>query len=235
MKTEHLDLITLYRRYVVWEAVSLLRHDVRNKLATVRNAAFYVRKRVEKEAAALLEKDKRVALFLEMIGKELEGADQLISDRIPSIGNDPEAALIDVAPAVDDALAALPIAPGVTVRRADKGVAVLADRGELAVALFCLLENALESVTAAGGCVAIGAIARGDRIAIEIADDGPGLAFEPTRALEQFVSSKPGRLGLGLPIARRIATRAHGTLELARAGERGARATLELRGAETVS
>jgi signal transduction histidine kinase len=223
--TERPDVRTLYRRFVVWEAAAVLRHDVRNKLASIRNASFYLRRRVESEATALVEKDKRVPVFFELIGKELDAADALISERIPQIGGEPPRATVAVEDALDDALQAIPIPSGVNVRRPDSAN-VVADPSELAIGIFCLVENAVDALTPTGGTIAISTRRDDANVVIEISDDGPGLPFEARRAMEQFVTTKPDRLGLGLAIAKRVVARMRGTLELVPGSERGTRAVI---------
>jgi light-regulated signal transduction histidine kinase (bacteriophytochrome) len=90
---------------------------------------------------------------------------------------------------------------------------------ELEVALGCLVENSLESLALAGneGELALQVEMRGDRWGIEVRDDGIGVdpaAFE--HLFDPFFSTHPGRAGLGLKIARRIAHRWGGELLLAR-------------------
>jgi C4-dicarboxylate-specific signal transduction histidine kinase len=104
---------------------------------------------------------------------------------------------------------------------------VLADGLELELALSCLIENALDagskSISLQCGVHADG------RAAIAIVDDGSGfVGGSNKRALDPFFTTKPGRLGLGLNIAKRIAFRAKGEFELAARtdAERGVRATL---------
>ncbi|MEO8905037.1 MAG: ATP-binding protein [Polyangiaceae bacterium] len=46
---------------------------------------------------------------------------------------------------------------------------------------------------------------------ITVSDDGPGI-LDAARCLERFATTKPGHLGLGLCIARRIASRLGGDL-----------------------
>ena len=71
--------------------------------------------------------------------------------------------------------------------------------------------------------------ARDDRTVIEVVDDGPGLSGEAAQhALDAFFTTRPGRLGLGLNIAKRTAARSRGTLELGAAEGRGTRAAIVL-------
>ena len=52
------------------------------------------------------------------------------------------------------------------------------------------------------------------QIAIHVKDNGPGLSPEILSQLFQpFVTTKPGNLGMGLPIARRLAEQHGGKLE----------------------
>jgi signal transduction histidine kinase len=74
-----------------------------------------------------------------------------------------------------------------------------------------LLERAFENLVrnardAAGpqGEVSLAAVVEGDRVVVTIADDGPGLSPERRRELRPFFTTKPGGLGLGLPIAYKI-------------------------------
>jgi signal transduction histidine kinase len=204
MSSARPDLPTLHRRFVVWEATAILRHDLRNKLASVRNASFYLRRRVEREAAELIQKDPRVATFFDLSSKELDAAEAILGERLPKL---PELAIADVE--VDRAIAdALDHCAPVTSTAS--GLVAHADRAELAVAVLCLVENAVE---AGARAIEVTAASVGDTVVIAVRDDGPGLDDETARrAPEPFFTTRPGHLGLGLPIVKRIASRAGGEL-----------------------
>jgi nitrogen-specific signal transduction histidine kinase len=61
------------------DAVQALRHDLRNHLSTIRNAAFYLERRMRKTET--WESDKRVPQFFELIESELEAAAACITER----------------------------------------------------------------------------------------------------------------------------------------------------------
>jgi signal transduction histidine kinase len=67
-----------------------------------------------------------------------------------------------------------------------------------------------------GGRLTVAARSAGDmRVLLRIADSGPGMtAAELKEAFVPFHSGKPGGLGLGLPLARQIAQRLGGSLDL---------------------
>jgi signal transduction histidine kinase len=81
------------------------------------------------------------------------------------------------------------------------------------------------------GTVAIIAERRGDRVAVTIADEGPGIAeADHERIFERYerVGDAPGGIGLGLAISRRLARSMGGDIELQSAPGEGARFTLAL-------
>jgi signal transduction histidine kinase len=104
-----------------------------------------------------------------------------------------------------------------------------------------LLDNATKYV-GEGGTVTVAAAASDRRVAIRVADDGPGIPDEMREAVfERFVcvdrarTRASGGSGLGLPIARWIAEAHGGALTLAPNGERGCVCTATLPAAEPVS
>jgi signal transduction histidine kinase len=79
-----------------------------------------------------------------------------------------------------------------------------------------LVDNALDAV-GTGGRVAVTARRAGDRVVVEVADDGPGIPPEiRERIFEPFFSTKDvGKgTGLGLDIVRRTLERHDGEIEV---------------------
>jgi signal transduction histidine kinase len=199
------DLTTLHRRFVVWEATAILRHDLRNKLASVRNASFYLRRKVERQAADLLASDPRVATFFDLSSQELDAAEAILGERLPKLP-DVVAAGFDVDRAIAGALAHVR-APVKTIA---SGLVARGDHAELAVAVLCLVENAVD---AGAGAIEVTVGAEDDSVVISVRDDGPALDPDVARrAPEPFFTTRDGHLGLGLPIVKRIAGRADGEL-----------------------
>lgn len=118
-------------------------------------------------------------------------------------------------------------------------LAVLADPTQLETALVEILQNAIDAVTEhGGGCVEVSveatrAFAAGARaeewLAIEVTDDGPGLddsAFE--RAFDPFFTTRHGRRGLGLPVARSLLRQMGATVDLQCPPSKGTVVTVNL-------
>lgn len=224
------EIFLVHRRFVVWEATSVIRHDLRGKLSSVRNAAFYLQRRVAAGAAELVERDNRIAKFFELIPQEIMAAEAILSERLPGFDRDPEVEPFDLREVVISCVASCVDRTGCTVSIMPSARVVVGCRSELAVAIYCLLENALDAVAEiGGGQVTVSCHDRDDRTVIEVIDDGPGMSREAAqRGLEPFFTTKPGRLGLGLNIAKRTAARSRGTLELGTTQASGTRTAIVL-------
>jgi hypothetical protein len=153
-------MVPLLRLFAAEETGSYLRHGLRNKLAAIRNAAFYLRKKVTSP-------EPRVAQMIELIDTELSSAEAMMRTKLP--------------PADPKARCEL----GTLCQGAD--AIVRGDRAELELALWCLREKS------PGRHPTVTKMSDG-RVTIEV----------PAGADE-----------LGVAIAKRIAARHGGSLELA--------------------
>src|SRR5262249_33592425 len=77
-------LMALHRRYIVEETASALRHDLRNKFASIANARFFLRRRFETGASAPWHEDARVAKFFDLIGREVLAAAAPLTPKLPA-------------------------------------------------------------------------------------------------------------------------------------------------------
>jgi signal transduction histidine kinase len=112
------------------------------------------------------------------------------------------------------------------------GVArVPGDARALNQVLLNLLKNATEAVEGAGGVVGVRLRQEGDRVVIEVRDDGPGIpAANRERLFEPFFSTKEaGRgTGLGLSICRRIVSEHGGSIAVESSEGNGTAFTVRL-------
>ena len=184
-------------------AVTKINHDLRNILATARlvtdGLAASAAPEVRRVAPRLFDAiDRAVALCTRTLDFSREGTPPLAPRRFPL------ASLIDeVAP--DLGLSE----EGTTIECAiPPDLVIEADRDQLYRVLLNLARNAVE---AGARRLRFAAARENGVIAVDIADDGPGL---PPKAQDNlfrpfFGSARPGGSGLGLAIARELA-RAHG-------------------------
>jgi two-component system OmpR family sensor kinase len=129
--------------------------------------------------------------------------------------------------------------PTVADRRLELGaippIVLDADPDRMAQALRNLLSNAVAHIEP-GGLARLSAEARGDRVALIVDDDGPGIpAEERERIFDRFArldasrARDGGGAGLGLSIVKVIAAAHGGAVWAERSPEGGARFVLELR------
>jgi signal transduction histidine kinase len=208
-----------------------LAHEVRNPLNALRiNLSI-----LEQELSELVP-DRRAHVFAVAgrIASELRHLDDFVSEflryaRPARLKLEPVA----VRPLLSDLatfLAAECSAKGVSLELSlDRGPrSVLADATQLKHALLNLLLNALQA-TPPGGSVQMRTGGTRERLEITIRDSGDGMEADVLpRVFDAFFSTREGGTGLGLPIARRIATAHRGSLVLRSRGGRGTTAVLSL-------
>jgi CheY-like chemotaxis protein len=121
------------------EGVARISHALRNHLAAVRNAAFYVAKRVGRSELA---SDPRLIQFLKMIDDELETATQVVGRGVVSAGVRPRATeRLHVAEVVAEAARAFEAAGGAQVESALEPCEADVDPEELRFAVRLALET----------------------------------------------------------------------------------------------
>ncbi len=100
---------------------------------------------------------------------------------------------------------------------------------ELAEVVLALLRNGVEA-TQGRGSLAVRVDAEGERVHVDIEDDGPGIPAEALeRAFEPGFTTKPEGSGYGLFLARRVVEKAGGTLGVQCPASGGTQVRLELR------
>lgn len=212
------------RLAAIGELAGSMAHEIRNPLAAMQNAAYYLRTKLSDTGG-------RVARHLAVVEEKVEECNRLVASMLEfaqarpairrpvRIGVLVSAALADVAPP-----------PGVTVTTdIQTGVGVLhGDELQLRGLLRNLLKNAVQAMDG-DGTIAIEANAVPDRTLIKISDSGPGVPVELRETLFQpLTTTKTYGLGLGLAYSRRVAEAHGGALRLDSASGEGAVFTLEL-------
>lgn len=209
----------------VREAQTAVRHELRNKLASVRNAAFFIRRKTE-AGTDLLQRDARVASFFQLIETELDTCSTLLGGSATGGGAQAQTPL-QLAEVLRRLQGSLALPEGISLEVQVEPVSVVAEGSELELALFTLLENAVDALETSGGTVRICLGPRDEgAVRLDVLSPAP-LAAPPQQVLTPFFTTRSGRLGLGLKVARRLASGWGGRLEVAEESG-GARASLWL-------
>lgn len=195
---------------IVEEILGTIRHDVRNKLAAVRQAAQYLKRK--SEGSELWNEDPRFAKFYALIDDQLTEADKFLVqhgslDRVYKR----TPASLDMHVVVRRAIsqASLPHAVSVELGAGR----TVGDEGEIVIGLAHLLDNAAR-YTPEGSPIRVESSTAEGTYTICVADEGPGLSVDDFRRLVRGNEATPTGRGLGLAIARRVAMRNGGALKL---------------------
>ena len=110
----------------------------------------------------------------------------------------------------------------------DAPLVVRVDEELLERALENLVRNAVQAAATGGGHVEVTGFRSGRHVELHVEDDGAGLAADHPGEVRPFYTTRPGGLGLGLPLARKIVLLHGGELLLARRTPCGVRVIVQL-------
>lgn len=195
------DLMQRERLAATGRLVTHLAHEIRNPVASLRNCMELVRRRVSH--------DKDTQEFVDLAIDELlrmhELTEQVLDLNRPRSQGLARCRPVTVAREVVALAAIGELAEVAPVRLTVHDVASVADASfaadSLKQVLLNLVQNAREAMAAAGasGTIAITVGADAGAIAIDVADDGPGIPRELLpRLFEPFVTTKVDSRGVGL-------------------------------------
>jgi two-component system sensor histidine kinase HydH len=169
--------------------------------------------------------DEAIRLIQESVRRATRMVDDLLYFSRPP---EPTKHAVNVFSVATDVIASLPPHQYVKVRvEVPRELVVEGDGDMLRRALSGLVENAYDAMPK-GGTLGISA-AKGDGVTVFVSDTGVGIPMKDfSRIFDPFFTTKAGGLGLGLPIARRIAEAHGGRLTLFSAPGKGATFALRL-------
>ncbi|OYV99549.1 MAG: hypothetical protein B7X11_05335, partial [Acidobacteria bacterium 37-65-4] len=192
-----------------------LAHEIKNPLNSLQmNLQLF------EEEAASGAKPEQLASWIRPMEREIRRLERLVNDFLmfarplkPAIQSTRVAAILEATAELvaeearrKGVQVAWDVAPGLPSVETDE-----------ALLRTCVLNLVLNSIQAAQatGAIFMRAFPRGDKLVLEICDEGPGIPEDKREKIfEIFYTTKVGGTGLGLPIARRIAEGLGGTLDL---------------------
>jgi len=107
--------------------------------------------------------------------------------------------------------------------------AMYIDRSLMRQALWHIFENSLDALIDSGGTITIKAVLCWDNIHIEFIDTGGGFAgLSTTQAMQPFMTTKPGKMGLGLALCRQIVFDHGGDISIVNEKNKGTSVVIKL-------
>ncbi|MDH3712309.1 MAG: PAS domain S-box protein [Gammaproteobacteria bacterium] len=204
------ELLQQERLATIGRLVATVSHELRNPLGAVRNAAFYLKRKAPPGVPRWSEQ-------LEIIDKEINSADKIISDLLETTrAKVPVMKDLDLERLVKQVFESC---------RGDHGVEfqyfsdpddlwLAADRDHLRQVLLNLVTNSVHAMSD-GGTVVVSARQEATRNVVCVRDDGPGIPDEHHEQIfEPLFTTKSKGNGLGLWISKEIIERHGGSLQL---------------------
>jgi signal transduction histidine kinase len=203
-------------------------HELRNPLGVIRNAHFYVARKLK---GTPLGDDPKIGEFLALADRELEASRRIIDDLLDFARAKPlDRAQVPLKPLIDEVLSLVPARPGVDVKVAVPEALpwLSVDRAQFRQVIANLVQNAIQAIpNERAGTVEVRATRREDAVRIEVADDGEGIEEKDlARIFEPLFTRKSRGTGLGLAIVRNVVDR-HGA-RIGVRSVRGAGTTFEI-------
>ncbi|MBI4301143.1 MAG: hypothetical protein HY664_00870 [Chloroflexi bacterium] len=200
----------------VGELASTVGHELRNPLAVMRNAAYYLGLRLGNG-------DERVKRHLEILDKEVTKANNIISDLLDfSRPKAPVFAKVEINSLVEEALSRVEMGENIEmVRELGGGLPLVEADGEQIGRVFLnFILNAVQAMPQ-GGRLVVRTRNEGCYLVVEIGDSGVGIAEENLiKIFEPLFTTKAKGAGLGLTLCRSIVNAHQGTIEVkSRLGE----------------
>ena len=208
-------------------------HELRNPLATIRNASKYIGKRIAGAHAAQALADPKVTHFLELMDREVSACTKIISDLLDfARERAPVPEPCPLRPLVDDAISIVPESRVRIVNDVPADLPVPSiDRDLFRQVLTNLIQNGVEAIPGdRQGEVTISA--EGGQSCpwrITVADNGSGIPEEAAaKIFEPLFTTKTKGTGLGLAIVAGMIKAHHGTIAVESSNGSGTCFVIEL-------
>ena len=202
---------------------SVMAHELRNPLASLKGNAQLL--------AEMLEPGSRALVKADLVVSEAQRLERLTQDLLAFVRDGAlQRTEVPASVLLERALTGLP-RERVDVDATGAPASLSVDVPRLAVALGNLVRNALQETSERGG-VHVRVSTRGKDVVIDVRDEGPGIEpGDEERIFEPFFTTRVHGTGLGLAVARRAVEQHGGTLRAQACPEGGALFRVTLPGA----
>ena len=190
-------------------------HELRNPLGAIKNAVFYIRRRLTKTDLPTIE--PRIPEFLNLIDEEVDAAVKIVTDLLSfSRVAKPTVSPVSIADVIEDALKHTPLPENVELTKdIDNNLPmVMVDADQIRQVFLNIAFNALQAMPE-GGHLDIRTSGKGEFVEVEFADTGGGIPKSIINKLfDPLFTTKAKGVGLGLSICKSILDRHEGDIRV---------------------
>jgi len=225
------ELMRKERLAILGQLAGGVSHELRNPLATISNAVYYLQ-------MTLPDADKTTTEYLELISEQVHRAGKIVSDLLDfsrdTTADREEVAVTQLVREVLERQAA-PERVKVSVRIPQDLPRVFVDARQIGQVLDNLVTNAYQAMPE-GGTLSIRAEAQEGQVHVSVMDTGVGISKENMeRLFEPLFSTKPRGIGLGLAVSKIFIEANRGSIEVESEEGKGSTFTVILPTAELES
>jgi two-component system sensor histidine kinase HydH len=206
------ELLEAERMATAGRVSSMVGHDLRSPLQSIKNAAYMIK-----------QKPELTPKMLEVIGGAVDRSLRML-DELRQMTREEPLALepTDIGLLVDAVVREIPRQPNVKIRVESAEVpSVPMDSLKMRRVVENILNNALESMKS-GGEIVVSLAEKGGHIVLVVKDQGRGIEQEAmAQIFKPFYTTKPGGMGLGLAFCKWTVEAHGGTIRLESAPGKG--------------
>ena len=223
------QLVRTTRLAGIGQLAGSVAHDLRNPLAAIRNAAYYLKRRLG--STELAQSSPRIGQFLQILEEEVDHLNEIISDLLAfARANAPSFSRVNPVEVIGSALSSLEVRDNIRiVKRFDPDRAeVLADGEQLYRVFMNLAVNAQDAMPE-GGVLTILTQKVERSVEVAFSDTGTGINdVDMKKVFEPLFTTKPKGTGLGLAVCHQIVSQHRGTIDVASVCGEGTTFTITL-------
>lgn len=197
------------RLAVIGRMAGVIAHEFRNQLGVMRNAAYFLRMRIET-------KDEKVIRHLEILDEQISETERIIENILAfSRTREPQLQRVDARELLKAVLDKVKIPEGIKVDIAIERLPPLEiDPLQLGIVFFNIILNSLQAM-GGGGALHIRGTKADNYVILIFKDSGEGVKEgDKKRIFEPFFSTKSRGTGLGLATAKIIIEKHKGSINL---------------------
>ena len=223
------QLIRSEKLAAIGQLASGVGHELRNPLGAIKNAGFYIRRRITN--TDLPNTEPRVMEFLGIIDEEVNSANKVITDLLgfSRVGK-PTVAPANIAGIIEDALRYIPVPENVAlVKNINNDLPMAMVDGEQIKQVFHNIAlNAMQAMPE-GGRLDIKASDKGKFVEVEFIDTGGGIPDSVKKKIfDPLFTTKAKGVGLGLSVCKTIIEHHEGDIKVESKEGEGTTFTLSL-------
>jgi PAS domain S-box-containing protein len=229
LRAAHEQLIHSEKLAAIGQLAGGVGHELRNPLGAIKNAIFYVRRRIAKSDLPATE--PKVMEFLDTMDKEVNSANKVITDLLGfSRVAKPTVSSVNIGGIIEGALEHVPMPGNVELTRdIDPSLPmVMVDADQIQQVFANIILNAVEAMTE-GGRLEIMARSKDDFVKVGFTDTGCGIPESIiSKIFDPLFTTKAKGIGLGLPMCKSTVERHGGDIQVESEEGKGTTFTVSL-------